>query len=704
MRTPWLRWIIFVVVCTIVHRTSTAVHAGEGQGDAVLILKSRALAPLQNESSRKRALRIDGMFLETAQGSVSLPASLVAGYEKGVLERQVPMSDGRLVRLVVRPDGLNFLLSFSAQPSQDIQKWGFSIDAGKQEFYTGLMERVVDGPQRESWMPGLKEAMNLRGQKVEMILKPSTSVYAPFFLSSRGYGVFVKGTWPGRYDFCVSDPTRVKIEFEGPSIELRIYTAEQPVEIVKAHARDAGLPLLPPKWVFQPMRWRDELKQHTKYYDGTPVTGPFNAEVMEDVLLMKAYGIPCGAYWINRRWGKGSNGYDDFKIDENRLPLFPEMVKWLNGEQIHTLIWIAPFFQGEMERQALKNGYNLAGQSPQGEDYPAVDFTNPSAKAYWQGGLSKLLEQGVAGFKLDRTDEDPIPSEGPFTTFDGRSIRENRNAYPGMAMDAANEQARKHRGDDFALIARSAYTGTAQNSIVWGGDVWGTPEGLRASIVAVQRSAVIGYPLWGSDTGGKNRATLEKELCARWLAFSCFTPIMEVGPTNNLCFWSLPRGYDADLIAIWRFYARLHQQLADYTHKCSIEAHETGMPIVRPLFLIDAKSPQAWENWQAYLYGPDLLVSPVWETNRTSQEVFLPNGSKWRDAWQPHQIYPGGKTITVQVALHQIPLFIRVGSMIELGDLEAKYQEAQTAAIQRPNLGVLDRFLKAKFDRETHAK
>ena len=50
-------------------------------------------------------------------------------------------------------------------------------------------------------------------------------------------------------------------------------------------------------------RWRDEIKQRTNYYDGTPVTGPFNSEFMEDVLLMKAYGIPLGVYWIDRPWG-----------------------------------------------------------------------------------------------------------------------------------------------------------------------------------------------------------------------------------------------------------------------------------------------------------------------------------------------------------------------------------------------------------------
>ena len=95
--------------------------------------------------------------------------------------------------------------------------------------------------------------MNLRGQKVEMILKPTTSVYAPFYLSSRGYAVFVKGNWPGGFDFCASDPQRVKIEFEGPSFEMKIYTAADPAALVRAHALDAGPPFLPPKWMFSPV-------------------------------------------------------------------------------------------------------------------------------------------------------------------------------------------------------------------------------------------------------------------------------------------------------------------------------------------------------------------------------------------------------------------------------------------------------------------
>lgn len=649
---------------------------------------------------------VESLFFQTQTGRTfvhleTLPRTLHAPDTVGATnEQSITMKDGRVVRLCIESQSNGEVFRMEAQPDNDLVGWGLYLRATPDEYFTGLMERVVDGPQQASWATNITAAMNLRGQKVDMLIKPTTSVYAPFYLSSRGYAVFAQTDWPGKYDFCVSDPARVKIEFEGSSLALKFYTADTPAELVKAHALDAGPPFLPPKWMFTPWRWRDEHTHRATYYDGTPVTGPFNSEMMEDMLMMKAYGIPCGVYWIDRPWGPGRLGYDDFEIDPKRLPNFAESVKWLEEQQAKMVLWIGPFFQGNMETNAVKLGYNLAGQKPQRNNYPMVDFTNPKAKAYWQDGVAKLLKLGVAGFKLDRAEED-IPEDGPFKVFDGRSIRENRNAYPPMYVKATWEVAKKHRGDDFVLMPRAAYTGSSPYGVFWGGDIGGTQEGLRASIIALQRSAVMGYPNWGADTCGYNQQLLEQEVCARWLAFSCFNPIMEVGPTRNLAFWSLPREprYDAKLIAVWRLYARLHQRLADYGHAHAVEATRTGMPIVRPLFLVDAKSPEAWANWWTYLYGADLLVSPIWEKSRREQRVYLPTGSRWRDAWNPANVQAGGQAITVKTELHQIPIFIREGSRLDLGDLNKEWAESVAITAKRPDLKALDAELKAWFEK-----
>ncbi len=645
------------------------------------------------------ALMLTGFYYETGSGRISLPVQLMAKTGSRIMEWQAKTSDGRTASARVIPEGDNFALKLSAGPADGIVKWGFQIGSKRNEYFTGLMERVIDGPQQASWAPGLQESMNLRGQKVEMLVKPTTSVYAPFYLSSRGYGLFIKTDWPGKYDFCSTDPQQVGIEFEGPSLEAKIYTASQPASLVKAHALDAGPPFLPPKWAFRPFRWRDEHTHRATYYDGTPVTGPFNSEMMEDVLMMRAYGIPCGVYWIDRPWGPGRIGYDDFEIDPRRLPNFAESVKWLNSQQTEMMLWIASFFQGRMEQEAHEKSYTLAGQQPSIQNYPLADLANPDAKAYWQSGIEKLLRLGVAAFKLDRGEEQ-IPDGGPYKRFDGKSIRENRNTYVAMFAQAAAEVMRKHRGEDFVAMPRGAYTGSSPHAVFWGGDIGGTEWGLRASIIAVQRAAVMGYPNWGSDTCGYNEQTLDQDMCARWLAFSCFTPIMEVGPTRNVAFWNLPREpmYDATLIAVWRLYARLHDRLAEYSYAQAQEASKTGLPIVRPLFLANPKASAAWSNWWTYLYGRDLLVSPVWEKGKRTQQVYLPSGSRWRDAWHAGKVYAGGRTITVQSDLHQIPLFVREGSNIKLGDLNREWQESVAIASRKPDLKALDSEVAAWFD------
>ncbi len=697
MKTKWV-----LVVAAALVLTGCKTNQGATAG-AALLLPSANL--VNGKGSAHGALKLDGIYYDTAQGRVPVRGLILAGPRNGGTSKgSVTTTDGRKASISVTPGHDDFEIQLSVEPSAGIKGWGFAVEAGREEYFTGLMERTVDGPQQASWARGIKPALNLRGQIVDMLLKPTTSVYAPFYLSSRGYGLFVNTYWPGKYDFCASDSSQVKISFEGPALKFKIYTATNPAAVVQAHARDAGLPFLPPKWMFTPWRWRDEHTQRTNYYDGTPVTGPFNSEVMEDVLMMKAFGIPCGVYWIDRPWGNGKNGYDDFEIDPKRLPNFASSVKWLGSQDTKMMLWIGPFFQGRMEKTALEKGWNLAGQPPQKNNYPLCDFSNPDAKRYWQDGVAKLLKLGVAGFKLDRAEEnipDGTPGGGPLNIHDGRSLREQRNNYPAMYLKACYDVAKEQRGDDFVLMPRAAYTGMSPYGVFWGGDVGGVNEGLRASIIGVQRAAVMGYPNWGSDTCGYGKATMEQELCLRWLAFSCFTPIMEVGPTRNLGFWNLPREpkYDANIIAAWRLYARLHQRLADYGHAHAVEASKTGMPIVRPLFLVDANAPQAWANWWTYQYGGDLLVSPVWAKGQRTQEVYLPAGEKWRDAWNPERIFDGGKSITVKADAHQIPIFIRAGSKLELGDLNQEWAESLAIAAKRPDLKTLEAEVNAWFER-----
>jgi alpha-D-xyloside xylohydrolase len=93
-------------------------------------------------------------------------------------------------------------------------------------------------------------------------------------------------------------------------------------------------------------------------------------------------------------------------------------------------------------------------------------------------------------------------------------------------------------------------------------------------------------------------------------------------------------------------------------------------------------------------------VAPIWENGKRTQEVYLPAGQKWQDAWRPQKTYADGQTITVDAALHEIPLFVRVGSNLDLGDLNKEFEESQRIAQQKPDLKTLDAQTKAWLEKK----
>ncbi len=599
----------------------------------------------------------------------------------------------RVVEIIIEYLAPKYYITFKATPDEDIYRWGFSLRAEPDEYFTGLFERTVDGDQKKSWEKGVTEAMNLRGQSVDMIIKPTLGLYSPFYISSRGYSLFVEGTWPGYYDFCNSNEELVQIWFDGHRLDMLLNTAKEPAKLVKDHSLYVGPTIVPPKWAFRHWRWRDDHTNRETYYDGSKVNAPYNSEVVEDVLMMEAMDIPCGVYWVDRPWAVGDYGYDDFEWDRQRLPRPKEMIEWLDNKGMKFVLWIAPWVNGDMAKEAYSKGYNIRGQRVHRKDRPLIDFTNPEAKKWWQyEGVKKVLDDGVAGFKLDRSEE-TMPDGRDRHVKDGRTNREARNAYPVEYVKATWEIAREVRGDDFVLLPRAGYTHSSRFGVFWGGDIATPQEGLRCAIIAQMRCAVIGYPIWGSDTGGYWQGPMDREVLARWMGFSCFSPIMEVGPTENLGLWNLKTdpSYDAQNIAIWRLYAKIHDKLLDYTYKYALEARRTGMPVARPLFLHWPEQKQAWQDWQTFMYGQDILVSAIWQKGKNEHSLYLPGGVNWVDAWDTSKVYTGGETVKVSTPIYKIPIFIRQGSEVDLGNLKSLYRDSLELAKSKPSMAELEK-------------
>ncbi|MBM4394661.1 MAG: hypothetical protein FJ087_03100 [Deltaproteobacteria bacterium] len=181
----------------------------------------------------------------------------------------------------------------------------------------------------------------------------------------------------------------------------------------------------------------------------------------------------------------------------------------------------------------------------------------------------------------------------------------------------------------------------------------------------------------------------------RWLAFSAFSPLMEVGPTGNVAPWSWPStvpgeytSYEAGLVAAWIFYARLHDDLRAYSYAQARLAHEDGTPFVRPMVFGWPERPEYRDLWDQYLYGPDILVAPVWQDGVTARDVHVPPGT-WVDAWT-REAHEGPAVVTLPAPVHRIPILVRRGASVDLGDLAARWADAQARAAIVPDLGKLE--------------
>ncbi len=588
-------------------------------------------------------------------------------------------------------------LQFSLQPDKDalrsgadpnISAWGFELPLAEAEYVSGVFERVVDGAQEESWKPGLKSAMNLHGQRVGVKVNYTVSAYAPFYLSSENYGLSFDGTWPGVFDFGKTDKTKIAIEFEGPELGFR-FIGGSPMHIVQTRSLLAGPALVPPKWAFGPWRWRDESDNNPVYFDGTVANAPYNTSVVEDILMLQAFDIPLSAYWIDRPWGPGPRGYDNFDWDPARFPNAQGMIDWLGKNNIALMLWIAPFVMGDMADYAEQHNYQLQSK-PWWNDSRQVlmDFSNEEASRWWgENGPAKLARQGIKGFKMDHADGEKLRDDLDLRTADGRSYRENYNDYPRQYVKAAYDAVHPVLGDDFLLFPRAQYTGSSRYGAMWAGDTGGSEWGLRSAIIAMLRCSLMGYPVWGSDTGGYQAAEFDQKVFTRWLGFSAFSPIMEVGPVANHGIWDLPDEphYNPEVIAALRFYSIIKTALIDYSYAAARKANRHGTPIVKPLYLVYPEQPQAWQDWSTYLYGDDLLVSAVWEVDKRRHSVYLPAGENWIDLWSG-EVHSGGQQLEVDAPLHQIPVFLKQGSELQLPNFQALWSASLAIATTHPDL------------------
>jgi alpha-D-xyloside xylohydrolase len=585
-------------------------------------------------------------------------------------------------------------ITFQPGSPESVAEIGDRFESPSDEAVYGLTERLRDSAPlaggeipADDVTPPEVGSLNRRGEVVEMFVRPTIALYAPFYHSSRGYGLAVAGTMPGTFDVAKTDPSTISFRFEtGTRPENRrltyyVFIGPEHATILDEYTALTGRPYVLPAWAYQHWRWYDDLKMGPAAdLDGAAI----QYQIADDVKMFDALGIPPGVYHFDRPVLQGEYGFARFEWDDAIVPNAVAMLDRLRRRGYHLTtwsgLWACGALLGDNGYEAQQLGLLAPGAvgTPHCSDTVGTSFildpTNSATVSWFESRLTEfLLANGLDGIKLDRGEEH-IPSTAIDIWADGRNGREVHNDYPTLQAKLHYEALlAAHPDGDFALITRSGYTGTAHYAAVWGGDTAGsesfglgkgTDLGLRSAIISQQRAAFMGYPIWGSDTGGYY-IFKDREVFARWIEFSTFCGLMEIGGKGERTPWNMPTAPadDTEMIDIYRRYTQLRAALLDYIVTAAAEAGRSGLPIARPMVFLDRNDAELRDRWDQYMFGSDFMVAPVWKIGHRSRAVYFPRGH-WRSYWDAAEQYDGPVEVTVDAPLDVIPVYVRGDAVV----------------------------------------
>ncbi|HWB83196.1 MAG TPA: TIM-barrel domain-containing protein [Bryobacteraceae bacterium] len=461
---------------------------------------------------------------------------------------------------------------------------------------------------------------------------------APFYFTSRKYGIYVETTGQGHYQIAKDGQTG--FSFHDSRLQYDILYGPGYADILKRYNALAGPAFTPPDWALGSYWWRDD------HHDDLRAVQNAQGKVIDDADRLQKLHIPASVMWLDRPSGTGTMGWGNMDFDKS----FPDpagMVRELKARGMYLLIWIANRNWNQLYQEGSAKGYLFPGPAADG---PAIDVRNAGAYQWFKSELGKYVKLGVRGYKIDRGEQGEMPD-----------AVQNLNAilFPKLAAESLSAAY----GKDFIMLTRNVNDTGRKYTGIWNGDTRPTFAGLAISVKTAQRAGAIDFPVWGSDTGGYLGRPNE-ELFARWLEFSTYTPIMEVlnGPKRTI--WD---DFDDKLIDIARNAAVTHHDLIPYTRSYLHQAAENGMPLVRSLVFAFPNDETLNGVWDEYLYGGEILVAPVVTAGATQREVYLPAG-EWLDYNNKSSIHRAGR-VTVEAPLDRIPLFVRAGAIVPRGDI-----------------------------------
>ena len=496
----------------------------------------------------------------------------------------------------------------------------------------------------------------------------------PWLVSDAGYSLWLETVGEGGlFDLGVGEPRQAGVSQRsaaGP-FRLHVFTRPTPAGRLRDYLRLTGMPALLPEWAYGHWKSRD-VYEHER-------------DVLDDFEGYREHRLPLDAIVIDSPW---ETQYNTWEWNPHQFPDPEGLVRRMRARGVRTVVWITPWVNlessegqkppdAESEKLHARPASNYAEglaaghyiRDAEGEALVArwwmgtgspVDFTSPAAEEWWRMQARHVLDMGVEGIKADDGDGYYLPPDARFA--DGRSGAEAAWAWGGLYRECMQRALDESHPGSGVLFGRSGWTGQQSRGLLWGGDQASDFWSLRSLVAATLTVAASGFSNWSHDVGGylghRLAERCPRELLVRWAQFGCFTPLMHAHGRFPQEAWT----YDRETLRIYREHVLLHEQLVPYVRAAAATAARSGLPVIRPLCLIDPSDPRGWRISDAYGYGPSLWVAPVLEEGARERDVSLPAG-RWIDWWTGER-HEGGGEVTAPAPLDRVPLFVREGSLI----------------------------------------
>ena len=479
---------------------------------------------------------------------------------------------------------------------------------------------------------------NKRGQKVVLWTDDGNGVQnetmykpIPFFMSSRGYGVFMHTSTPITCDFGKYFSGANTLMIGDDEADIFIFLGE-PKDILNEYTNLTGKPSMPPLWSFG--FWMSRITYFSET-EGREVTNK-----------LRDYKIPADVIHFDTGWFE-TDWRCDYQFSKTRFKDAAKMMDDFKKNGFHTCLWQLPYFvpNNSLFPEIIEKGLYVKdrkGNLPY-ED-AVLDFSNPATVEWYQGKIGNLLKQGVSVIKVDFGEA--APPDGIYHS--GRTGFYEHNLYP-LRYNKAVAEITKKVTDETIIWARSAWAGSQRYPLHWGGDPANTNTAMAATLRGGLSFGISGFSFWSHDIAGFVNKKPE-DLYRRWTPFGMLTSHTRshgAPPTE-------PWEYGEDFMNAFRIADNMRYELMPYIYAQAKDCTERGLPMLRALFVEYPDDPGSWLIDDEYLFGSDMLVAPLFE-DVSKRNVYLPPG-EWID-------YQSGKTYSAgwhNIEAGEIPIVVLV--------------------------------------------